>query len=94
MIQSAKPHGNDKISAKSNKRASYSCHEYSHHGDDPEAMGTLGEVTVKKAVGRENVSGTIAGSAEVEVSSQIHVGRGKFKMVVRHKSRSDRLIRT
>jgi hypothetical protein len=43
-------------------------------------MGTLGEVTVKKAAGRENVSGTIAGSAEVEVSSQIHVGRGKFKM--------------
>jgi hypothetical protein len=36
-------------------------------------MGTLGEVTVKKAAGRENVSGTIAGSAEVEVSSQIHV---------------------
>jgi hypothetical protein len=82
LIQSAKPHGNDKIPAKSNQRASYSCHEYSNHGDDPEAMGTLGEVTVKKAVGRENVSGAIAGTAEAEVSSKIHVRRGKFKMVV------------
>lgn len=52
------------------------------HGDDPEAMGTLGEITVKKAVGRENVSGAIAGTAEAGVSSKTHVRRGKFKMVV------------
>ena len=82
MIQSAKPHGNDKISAKSNQRASYSCHEYSHHGDDPEAIGTLGEITVKKAMGRENVPGAIAGTAEAGVSSKVHVRRGKSKMVV------------
>ena len=36
-------------------------------------MGTLGEITVKKAMGRENVPGAIAGTAEAGVSSKIHV---------------------